>query len=74
MEKVPPIKEVVDALFTLPKEQIATVYEFIMFLQARYGQEVDIAEEWTDEDVEDLRTASLQYISASLLSDEGDND
>lgn len=68
------VKDVVDALFKLPSEQIATVYEFILFLQARHGQTVDVADEWSDEDVNDLIAATLHYASETVLADEADND
>ncbi|MCL4301030.1 MAG: hypothetical protein KJ077_35175 [Anaerolineae bacterium] len=68
------VKDVVDALFKLPSEQIATVYEFILFLQARHGQTVDVAGEWSDEDVNDLIAATLHYASETVLADEADND
>jgi hypothetical protein len=68
------VKDVVDALFKLPSEQIATVYEFILFLQDRHGQAVDIADEWSDEDANDLTTASLRYAAETVLMDEAEND
>ena len=73
MEKIPSVKEVVDALFTLPSEQIATVYEFILFLQTRHGAAIDVSDSWTEEDMVDLTNASLQYASEALLADEPDN-
>jgi hypothetical protein len=73
MEKVPSVKEIVDALFTLPPEQITTVYEFILFLKTRHGEAIDVSDSWTEEDLVDLRTASLQYASEALLADEADN-
>jgi hypothetical protein len=73
MEKVPSVQEVVDALFMLPPEQIATVYEFILFLRTRHGSTIDVSDNWTEEDIADLTTASLQYASEALLADEVDN-
>ena len=61
MEKIPSVKEIVATLFALPPEQIATVYEFILFLQTRHPQAIDISDSWTEEDLVDLRNASLQY-------------
>jgi hypothetical protein len=73
MEKVPSVKEVVEALFTLPPEQITTVYEFILFLQTRHNESLDVSDSWTEEDLADLTSASLQYASEALLTDEVDN-
>ena len=73
MDKVPSVKEVVDALFTLRPEQIATVYEFILFLQTRQGAAIDVSDSWTEEDMVDVTNASLQYASEALLTDEVDN-
>ena len=73
MEKIPSVKEVVNALFTLPPEQVATVYEFILFLQTRHGSVIDVSDSWTEEDLADLTSASLQYASEALLADEGGN-
>jgi hypothetical protein len=73
MEKTPSVTEVVNALVTLPPEQIATVYEFILFLQTRHGQAVDVSDGWTEEDMADLTNASLQYASEALVADEVDN-
>jgi hypothetical protein len=67
------VKEVVQALVTLPPEQIATVYDFILFLQGRHVlQGVDVADVWTEEDVNDLLAASLQHAAETLLVDEAD--
>ena len=73
MEKVLSVKKVIDALFTLPPEQIATVYEFILFLQTRHGPAIDVADSWTEEDMADLTAASLQYASETLFADEVDH-
>jgi len=64
------IDDVVNALFKLPSAQIMTVYDFILFLQARHGQLIDESDSWTDEDLIELRTASLQHAAATILSDE----
>jgi hypothetical protein len=73
MEKVPSVKEIVEALVTLPSEQIATVYEFILFLQSRHGEAIDVSDHWTEEDMAHLTSASMQYASEALLADEVDN-
>ena len=64
------IDDVVNALFKLPSEQIMAVYDFILFLQARHGQMIDESDSWTEEDLIDLRKASLQYAAATSLNDE----
>lgn len=31
-------RKILDVLFTLPPEKVAEVYDFVIFLQERYGQ------------------------------------
>jgi hypothetical protein len=64
--------EVIQALFRLPSQQRLQVYDFVLFLQGKYGQAVDERDNWTDEDLVDLREASLQYIDATIYADEND--
>jgi len=73
LEKAPEtvsINDIASVLFKLPAEQIAMVYDFVLFLQARHGQPVDVSDIWTEEDLTELREASLQYASATILSNE----
>jgi hypothetical protein len=72
MEKTPSVREVVDALFTLPPTEITTVYKFILFLQSGHDQAIDVSDSWTEEDMTDLTNASMEYAS-EILADEGDN-
>ena len=64
------INDIASILFKLPAEHIAMVYDFVLFLQARHGQPVDVSDGWTEEDITELREASLQYASATILSNE----
>ncbi|MCX6050850.1 MAG: hypothetical protein NT075_37655 [Chloroflexi bacterium] len=64
------LNDVVSALFKLPAEQIATVYDFILFLQMRHGQPIDESDSWTEEDVNELRAASLQYAAVTILAND----
>ncbi len=64
------LNDVVSELFKLPSEQIATVYDFILFLQMRHSQPVDESDSWTEEDINQLREASLQYAGVTILADE----
>ncbi len=56
-------REILQALFTLPPEKVAEVYDFITFLQERYGQRtaVDVSDAWSEEDLHDLMQASLAH-------------
>lgn len=55
--------EIVEVLGTLPPEKIDEVIDFAMFLKARYGTDlpIDESDEWTEEDMHDATTASLEY-------------
>jgi hypothetical protein len=68
-----PVKEVVRALLALPPERVAEVYDFILFLQNRYGQVMDISDTWTEQDIADLVEASLSYaVGNAWAGDEAD--
>lgn len=56
--------EIVNALQTLPSEKIAEVRDFVMFLRERYGkpEAIDESDEWTEEDLREATSASLNYI------------
>lgn len=64
------VDDIVQALFHLPVEQLVQVYDFILFLQGRYGQPVDESDSWSDEDLYQLNEASLHYAAATNLIDE----
>jgi hypothetical protein len=42
---------------------VAEVYDFVTFLQERYGQRiaVDVSDAWSEEDLHDLMEASLAH-------------
>ena len=61
-----PVKDIVRALLALPSDRMAEAYDFILFLQDRYGQVTDISDAWSDEDLADLAAASLNYAVESL--------
>jgi hypothetical protein len=60
-----PVEEVVRALLTLPPERVTEVRDFVLFLQSRYRQTVDVADAWTEDDIRDLVAASLAYGAGS---------
>jgi hypothetical protein len=55
--------EILQALTKLPTEKVAEVQDFIFFLNERYSSPITIDENdmWTDEDIEDLLVASMNY-------------
>jgi len=65
-------RDILDALFTLPPEKVAEVYDFVTFLQERYGQHtaVDISDAWSEEDLYDLMQASLAYAERTIWTGE----
>ena len=69
-----PVKDVVRALLTLPPERVAEVYDFILFLQSRYGQVVEVNDAWSDEDLSDLSEASLKYAREAMWPEEEPDD
>jgi hypothetical protein len=65
-------REILDALFTLPPEKVAEVYDFVTFLQERYGQRtaVDVSDAWSEEDLRDLIRASLAHAERTIWAGE----
>ena len=65
-------REILDALFTLPPEKVAEVYDFVTFLQERYGQRtaVDVSDAWSEEDLRDLIQASLAHAERTIWAGE----
>lgn len=61
-------REILDALLTLPPEKVTEVYDFVTFLQERYGQRtaVDVSEE----DLQDLVRASLAHAERTIWAGE----
>lgn len=56
--------EILDVLKSLPSEKIVEVKDFAVFLRDRYGKSetIDESDEWTDEDLKDITSASLNYV------------
>lgn len=63
------IPEVVRELSTLAPERVAEVYDFVLFLKTRQPARVDASDEWSDEDVRDVVSASLRYAAQSQLDE-----
>ena len=65
-------REIFDALFTLPPEKVAEVYDFVTFLQERYSQRaaVDVNDAWSEEDLDDLIRASLAHAKRTIWAGE----
>ncbi|MDQ3686679.1 MAG: DUF2281 domain-containing protein [Acidobacteriota bacterium] len=57
-------EEIIRALSALPADKIAEAQDFILFLQARYGQQgsVDESDVWAEEDLRDVSAAALNYV------------
>lgn len=55
--------EILDVLKSLPSEKVAEVKDFAVFLRERYGKSetVDESDEWSDEDLQDVSNASINY-------------
>ena len=55
--------EILDVLKSLPSDKVAEVKDFADFLRERYGKSkaIDESDEWTDEDLQDISNASLNY-------------
>jgi hypothetical protein len=65
------VEEILRALNQLPSEKVAEARDFILFLQARYGEQmIDENDAWTDEDLRDFATASLISHSSSTRGSE----
>lgn len=60
------VEEILSALNQLSSEKVAEARDFILFLQAQYGQrKIDDSDFWSDEDLRDFTAAaSLSYQSA----------
>lgn len=65
-------KEILETLSTLPPEKVAEVYDFVTFLQERYGQRtaVDVSDAWSEEDLHDLMRASLTHAERTIWAGE----
>lgn len=60
-------EQLVRAISTLPPEKVAEVYDFVLFLQGRYGRPiVDSSDAWNEEDIRDLAAATLAYAGQTI--------
>lgn len=61
-------REILDALFTLPPEKVAEVYDSVAFLQEHYGRRtaMDESDTWNEEDMHDLIQASLVHAERTV--------
>ncbi len=66
------VQQIVRTLHSLPPEKVAEVWDFVSFLQDRYAaaEKVDVADSWSEQDLEDLTMASLAYARNSLWDEE----
>lgn len=55
--------EILEVIKSLPSEKVDEVKDFAIFLRERYGKNevVDESDEWTDEDLQDVTSSSLNY-------------
>jgi len=65
-------RHILEALITLPTEKVAEVYDFVTYLQERYGQRatVDVSDAWSEEDLHDLMRASLGHAERTIWAEE----
>ena len=70
------IDQIVAALYTLPSEKVTDVRDYVWFLQTRYRHSLplDVSDEWSEEDIADLTSASLSYATHSFWTADDDND
>jgi len=66
-------EEILRALNHLPAEKVAEARDFVLFLQAQYGQrKIDESDVWTDEDLRDFTAAALSYADHSAPTGDGE--
>lgn len=55
--------EILEIIKSLPSEKVDEVKDFAIFLRERYGKNetIDESDEWSDEDLQDISNASLNY-------------
>jgi len=65
-------RKILDVLFTLSPEKVAEVYDFVIFLQERYGQRtaVHVSDASSEEDLHDLIRASLAHAERTIWARE----
>jgi hypothetical protein len=68
-------REIFEALSTLPTEKVAEVYDFVTYLQERYGQRatVDVSDAWSEEDLHDLMRASLAHAERTIWAGDAEH-
>lgn len=63
----PDVADLIQILDTLPPEKVAEVIDFALFLQTRtHKLPLHESTHWTDDDIQDLTAASLNYADQSL--------
>jgi hypothetical protein len=69
------VQQIVQTLRTLPPEKAAEVWDFVIFLRERYAvmQPVDVNDSWSEQDLHDLRRASLAYADSALWGGENND-
>ncbi len=70
------LREILEALLTLPPERVAQVHDFVRFLQERYGRvkPIDYSDFWSEQDIHDLMAAALAHAEHALGTEEGHGD
>jgi hypothetical protein len=64
-------KEFLQALQTLPADKVAEAFDYLAFLRERYGSKpVDVSDAWSDEDINDLVAASLDFAEQTVWAGE----
>jgi hypothetical protein len=63
------IPEIMRELTGLPEKRIAEVYDFVLFLKTR-EQDVDVSDDWSEEDMRDATIATMRYAEAELLNED----
>lgn len=66
------VQQIVQTLRSLPPEKVAEVWDFVSFLQDRYAEtvKVDVADSWSEQDLQDLSMASLAYAETAIWGEE----
>ena len=64
--------QIVQVLRALPPKKVIEVWDFVAFLQDRYAaaQQLDVNDAWSNQDLQDLRMASLAYAESVLQAEE----
>lgn len=63
----PDVADLSQILATLPPDKVAEVIDFALFLQTRANKlPLNESTQWTDDDIQELTLASLNYADQSL--------